>query len=281
VNELNIKGLIIDCAPLDVYTDAYLKPSPKGAIPPQASRVADPSYCHKKEDRKNPLVSPAFATREQVKAFPPTLIITASRDSLCAEGEKFKDLLIDSGVNVTFKRFEAKHGFAHNGGPDADEAWIIMINHLKECLWDCYTNEKVLVKCKKSSGNLLMNIAAAISITLAIIANILFFDLNNAAEASILLTLVKINIIFLPVLIIFTTIINGLKKSELSVSDRRVYGCAVFGKRIDLPFSSISAVGKSALKGIRITTSSGVIKFKLFSNASELYSAIGKMIAKK
>ena len=133
---LNIKSLIIDYAPLDIYTDAYLKPRPKGAIPPQAARIADPSYCHKKEDRKNPLVSPVYATIDQVKAFPPTIVITASQDSLCEEGEKFKDLLIEAGVKVTFKRFNAKHGFSHSGGPDADEAWGMMIKHLKECLLD-------------------------------------------------------------------------------------------------------------------------------------------------
>ena len=132
--ELGLKGLIIDYAPLDLYTDAYLKPRPKGAIPPQASRVADPSYCHKKEDRKDPLVSPVYATIDQVKDFPPTLVITASSDSLCEEGEKFKDLLIKAGVNVTFKRFNAKHGFTHNGGADADEAWRMMTEHLKNCL---------------------------------------------------------------------------------------------------------------------------------------------------
>ena len=132
--ELGIKGLIIDYAPLDLYTDAYLKPSPKGAIPPKAARVADPSYCHKKEDRKNPLVSPVYATTDQLKAFPPTLVITASGDSLCEEGEKFKDLLIEAGVNVTFKRFNAKHGFTHSGGADADKAWGMMTEHLKSCL---------------------------------------------------------------------------------------------------------------------------------------------------
>jgi len=61
-------------------------------------------------------------------------VITASRDSLCGEGERFKDLLIEAAVEVTFKRFEAKHGFTHGGGPDAEEAWGMMAKHLEGCL---------------------------------------------------------------------------------------------------------------------------------------------------
>ena len=132
--KLDIAGLIIDYAPLDIYTDGYLKSQPKGAIPPKMSRIADQCYCHKKEDRKDPLVSPVFASVEQVKSFPPTLVITAAGDSLCEEGEKFKDLLLEAGVDVTFKRFNGKHGFTHYGGAEADEAWLMMIGYLAERL---------------------------------------------------------------------------------------------------------------------------------------------------
>lgn len=136
-NKLGLRGLIVDYAPMDIYTDAYLKNRPKGSIPPEASRIADPSYCHKKEDRKNPLVSPAFATVEQAKHLPPTLVITASLDSLCQEGEVFKDTAKKAGVPVTFKRFEgAKHGFTHYGGAQADEAWAMMADFLKENLYE-------------------------------------------------------------------------------------------------------------------------------------------------
>ena len=131
--ELDIKGLILDYPPLDIYTDPYLKPAPKGCIPPKMARIADPSYCQRKEDRKNPLVSPVFATVDQIRSFPPTLVITASRDSLCRETETFKDKLVEAGVDVTFKRFEAKHGFTHYDDPNAEEAWKMMADHLRKC----------------------------------------------------------------------------------------------------------------------------------------------------
>lgn len=132
LKRLGIRALIVDYAPMDIYTDPYLKP--KGTIPPQAARVADPCYCHKKEDRKNPLVSPAFATTEQVRGFPPALAITAAQDSLCREGEVFKDTLVKAGVPVTFRRFEDKHGFTHHGGANADEAWSMMESFLRDTI---------------------------------------------------------------------------------------------------------------------------------------------------
>ncbi len=110
-NQLGLKGIILDYPPTDIATDAADKPRPKGALPVWLSRIFDAAYCEP-EERKNPLVSPAFATEDMVSKFPPTLVITAGQDSLASETERFKDTLIRSGVEVTFKRFEgAIHGF--------------------------------------------------------------------------------------------------------------------------------------------------------------------------
>jgi acetyl esterase len=134
-HELGLKALILDYPPLDLYTDPYLKPRPKKAIPPRIARVFDAAYCGSREAAKNPLISPYYATADQVASFPPTLIITASEDSLAPEAEAFKDRLIAAGVPVTFKRFEgARHGFTLAGEPGAEEAWQMMADHLKQYL---------------------------------------------------------------------------------------------------------------------------------------------------
>ena len=132
--ELGLKCAILDYPPLDVYTDASEKPHPRGSIPNFMSRMFDACYCNDKEARKDPLVSPVYATADQVRSFPPTLVITASRDSLCEEGEVFKDKLQDAGVDVTHKRFNAVHGFNLKPGVDADESWSLIITHLKRYL---------------------------------------------------------------------------------------------------------------------------------------------------
>jgi acetyl esterase len=132
---LGIKSLILDYAPMDIYTDASLKKQTKDAIPIPMCRLFDACYCNNKEARKNPLISPIYAALEDLRAFPPTLVITASRDSLCEEGEKFKDKLAEVGVDVTHKRFDAEHGFNMNDSPLAKESWQLMIDHLKRTLW--------------------------------------------------------------------------------------------------------------------------------------------------
>jgi acetyl esterase len=133
--ELNIKSLILDYPALDIYTDPYLKPKGKGIIArtflsPKNCRILRACYC-KEEDWKNPLVSPIYATEEQLKSFPPTLIITAGQDSLCAEAELFKDKLIELGIEITHKCFKSsKHGFTLSKRKDAQEGWQMMIDHL-------------------------------------------------------------------------------------------------------------------------------------------------------
>ena len=132
---LGIRSLILDYAPMDVYTDASLKNQTEDAIPIHMCRLFDACYCNNKEARKNPLISPIYAELDKLSSFPPTLVITASRDSLCEEGEKFKDMLIMAGVDVVHRRFDAGHGFNMNNSPLAKESWQLMINHLKRTLW--------------------------------------------------------------------------------------------------------------------------------------------------
>ena len=56
----------------------------------------------------------------------------------------------------------------------------------------------------------------------------------------------------------------GLRKCEMTVTDKRVYGIAAFGKRVDLPVDSISALSIiGVLRGISVATSSGKIRFFL------------------
>ena len=132
--ELNIKGLILDYPPLDVYTDPFSKPNGKGFFA-KLGRLFNACYCSNKEESKNPLISPIYASKEQLKCFPPTLIITAGKDLLCREAEIFRDKLKEAGVDVTHKRFESsKHGFTLSQKPDAKEAWQMMIDFLKRHL---------------------------------------------------------------------------------------------------------------------------------------------------
>jgi acetyl esterase len=102
-------------------------------LSPKKARVFDNCYCLDREARKNPLISPVYADQEALKTFPPTVLLTAGKDSLCQEAEKFRDLLVSAGVTVSHKRFEdSPHGFTLSEKSDAREGWTMMIEHLKK-----------------------------------------------------------------------------------------------------------------------------------------------------
>lgn len=70
-----------------------------------------------------------------------------------------------------------------------------------------------------------------------------------------------------------------VKSCEIVVTDKRIYGKAVWGKRVDLPMDSVSAVGSDTiLKGISVATSSGTIKFALVKNSNEIQNVISSLL---
>lgn len=72
-----------------------------------------------------------------------------------------------------------------------------------------------------------------------------------------------------------------LAKMELVVSDKRIYGCVAFGRRVDLPIDSVSAIGMSYFKGIAIGTSSGKIHFAGIRNRDEIHQVISDLIIQR
>ena len=85
-------------------------------------------------------------------------------------------------------------------------------------------------------------------------------------------------IVFGGVLFLFTALI---RRTSLTVTDRRVYGTAAFGQRVDLPLDSVSAVGMSMFKGIAVGTSSGKIKFLGISNREAIHKTISDLLIQR
>lgn len=70
-----------------------------------------------------------------------------------------------------------------------------------------------------------------------------------------------------------------LRSYELTVTDKRVFGKVVLGKRVDLPLDSISATATlRILSGVTVSTSSGKISFLLIKNASDIYEIINDLL---
>ena len=72
-----------------------------------------------------------------------------------------------------------------------------------------------------------------------------------------------------------------LSKIELIVSDKRVYGTAAFGKRVDLPLDSVSAIGTGWPKGIAVATSSGKISFLAIKNCDDIHKVLSNLLIER
>ena len=92
---------------------------------------------------------------------------------------------------------------------------------------------------------------------------------------------------FLPGLLIDLGIIIGfcsifvglwLKSYNIVVTDKRIYGKTSWGKHVDLPVDSVSAISTNIFKGIAVATSSGKIAFNFIRNREDIYSAINNLI---
>lgn len=68
---------------------------------------------------------------------------------------------------------------------------------------------------------------------------------------------------------------------ELTVTDKRVYGKAAFGKLIDLPYDEISSVGTCFPQGVFTATSSGSVRFWLLTNQADVYKSISNLLKKR
>jgi len=113
----------------------------------------------------------------------------------------------------------------------------------------------------------------------------LFFQLRNLAEKldqSIFESL-SVPCLFLGIfLMIYALVfIFGSTTYCLTVTNKRVYGKAMFGKRVDLPMDSISAVGSHLFKGITITSNSGRISFLCLTNRDDVHCAVSDLLANR
>lgn len=85
--------------------------------------------------------------------------------------------------------------------------------------------------------------------------------------------------------IIFTIVVSivifALSSCKMVVTDKRVYGKATFGQRVDLPLDMISAASTGLFKSVGVSTASGRITFWILGNQNELYSAITTLLLER
>lgn len=98
---------------LDSATDPDSKG--KGSLEGPIMYVFNELHCLP-EEAKLPLVSPVFATTEELKGLPPTVFCLADQDNLKAEGRKYAAMLEKAGVSTAIQEFkDMPHGFFESG----------------------------------------------------------------------------------------------------------------------------------------------------------------------
>lgn len=92
-------------------------------------------------------------------------------------------------------------------------------------------------------------------------------------------------ITFIPIgiyLVVFIYIIVVWDVMELTVTNKRIYGKTIFGKRVDLPLDSISSISRIKIfNGISVATSSGKISFQFMDNNENIYNSISQLLVER
>ena len=140
-------------------------------------------------------------------------------------------------------------------------------------------DEKLIIQSKRCYVNTLKLITLVLLIIFGVGIILYLVSFTSGMNAVLIISMVCliIGLIGIVPLIMYFAI----SKTEINVTDKRVYGKAIFGKRVDLPLDSISAVGTGAMNGIAVATSSGSIRFLAISNNTEIHEEISKLLIER
>jgi acetyl esterase len=126
----SLKGQVLIYPVVDLTTP--LPPPPGGeyyVLNPKEGEFFNRSYLPDRSRASDPRVSPVLA---DLRDLPPTLVITAEYDPLCAQGEAYVAKLKQAGVDATLARYDgAVHGFMSFPVPMGRQASLQVADWLK------------------------------------------------------------------------------------------------------------------------------------------------------
>lgn len=148
--------------------------------------------------------------------------------------------------------------------------------------------DKIIIKSERYKVKKIFVFALIVGIIVGIVLSL--FEILSAFQLTYVLMHIRHDSedFLLPILFsicgaeIFALIIYfWIKSYELNITEKRAYGFAAFGRRVDLPVDSVSAIGLGWLKSIKITTASGKISFLLIKNRDKMYDTISNLIVER
>lgn len=139
--------------------------------------------------------------------------------------------------------------------------------------------EKIIISVKAKISGVMLGIIVMIFGGLTMGSCLMWEDLIGGDIAFFAPLFIGGLIIFIGIILMF----GGKQESEICVTDKRVYGRTLFGKRVDLPLDSISAVALTFFLffGVSVSTSSGRITFFLIPERNKVHKAISDLIIER
>ena len=153
--------------------------------------------------------------------------------------------------------------------------------------------EKIIIQSKQSDIQKLrkiffiVGIVAAAILILQDVSSILdaispeYIRKYGADDAILFGFVIPCAIGFAPMALIGQIFYMAMSKIEMTVTTKRVYGKALFGKRVDLPMDSVSAIGSKWPMGIAVSTSSGKIDFLMIKNRDEIHKCVSELLIER
>lgn len=141
-------------------------------------------------------------------------------------------------------------------------------------------NEQIIIKSERDIRAIAISIAIILIGLVCIIAVFCdggieaLLDYMTGGGIEIVVSWGGISLIVIGIILLFR-----FKNCEIVVTDKRIYGKATFGTRVDLPLDSISAVGMSNLfMGIVVASVSECIKFYGIKNNNKIHKEISNLL---
>lgn len=134
-------------------------------------------------------------------------------------------------------------------------------------------DENVIIKSEQTKKEPILIIGAIVGLIAGILYESLVFHFDRVTWVWLVEIGYMAVAVFLPFLISYL----AFKKCELTVTDKRVYGTAAFGAKINLPIESISTVGTGSFHEIRIATTSTRISFHGIKNRDAIHEALKEL----
>lgn len=133
-------------------------------------------------------------------------------------------------------------------------------------------NEKIIIKETGKKWNIFVILTGVLAVGLLILA----FDMLFAGDSNTgMWFMLAFGALILAVIVFWAT-----AGAEIVVTNKRIYGKVGFGRRVDLPLDSVSAVAttSSLTQGVSVSTSSGRITFYFLAHAGKISSEIRKLL---